>query len=258
MSDDVTSWYVKAEDGKVYGPATLAQLIEWAKDGRIQPTGSLSRDRVSWQPSSSLAELEMKWFVELTSGKVFGPFNRTFVDRLLADGSVSPDAKIYCRQEEGEKQEPEVRVVEKIVEKIVEVPVERIVEKIVEKEVRVEVPVEKIVERIVEVPVERVVERIVEVPVEKIVEKEVRVEVPVERIVEKIVEVPVQPTVVIPEVVEPVPVEPADSASSASPGAIFKGMDRNRLAALEAAARRELAKGHRFGMGGGLFRRKKQ
>ena len=231
MSDDVTSWYVKAEDGKVYGPATLAQLIEWAKDGRIQPTGSLSRDRVSWQPASSLAELEMKWFVELTSGKVFGPFNRAFVDRLLADGSVSPDAKIYCRQEEGEKQEPEVRVVEKIVEKIVEVPVERIVE------------------RIVEVPVEKIVE--------KIVEKEVRVEVPVERIVEKIVEVPVQPTVVIPEVVDPVPVEPADSASSASPGAIFKGMDRNRLAALEAAARRELAKGHRFGMGGGLFGRKK-
>ena len=175
----------------------------------------------------------------------------------------------------------EVRVevpVEKVVEKIVEkeVPVEKIVEKVVEKEVpvevikevRVEVPVEKIVEKIVEkeVPVEKIVEKEVpvevikevrvEVPVEKIVEKivekevpvevikEVRVEVPVEKIVEKVVEkvieVPVE--VVKPEVVlEPVPKQPLATSQEMKPFGETLAGRRNSLAALEAAARRELA-----------------
>lgn len=292
MIDNKPSWYVKSEEGKVYGPATVESLVTWAKDGRIQPTGFLSQNRIDWQPSYLMPELEMKWFVEPEPGKAFGPFNREFVDHLLADGSAGPDAKVYCQPEEAdEAEEPAEKVVEKVVEKIVEkvvevpvekvvekvvtvpvekviekfveVPVEKIVEKIVEKEVRVEVPVEKIVEKVVEVPVEKIVEKFVEVPVEKIVEKvvekEVRVEVPVEKIVEKVVEVEVSRPVVIPEVVEPVPVAPIDSAPPPppSPGAIFKGMNRSSLVALEAAARRELAMGRRFGKVSEIFGRKK-
>ena len=222
MIDNKPSWYVKSEEGKVYGPATVESLVTWAKDGRIQPTGFLSQNRIDWQPSYLMPELEMKWFVEPEPGKAFGPFNREFVDRLLADGSAGPDAKVYCQPEEAdEAEEPAEKVIEKVVEKVVEVPVEKIVEKVVEKEVRVEVPVEKIVEKIVEVEVSR--------------------------------------PVVIPEVVEPVPVAPIDSAPPPppSPGAIFKGMNRSSLAALEAAARRELAKGRRFGKVGEIFGRKK-
>ena len=264
MIDNKPSWYVKSEDGKVYGPATVESLVTWAKDGRIQPTGFLSQNRIDWQPSYLMPELEMKWFVEPEPGKVFGPFNREFVDHLLADGSAGPDAKVYCQPEEAdEAEEPAEKVIEKVVEKVVEVPVEKIVEKVVEKEVRVEVPVEKIVEKIVEVPVEKIVEKVVEkevrveVPVEKIVEK--IVEVPVEKIVEKVVEVEVSRPVVIPEVVEPVPVAPIDSAPPPppSPGAIFKGMNRSSLVALEAAARRELAMGRRFGKVSEIFGRKK-
>ena len=258
MIDNKPSWYVKSEEGKVYGPATVESLLTWAKDGRIQPTGFLSQNRIDWQPSYLMPELEMKWFVEPEPGKAFGPFNREFVDHLLADGSAGPDAKVYCQPEEAdEAEEPAEKVVEKVVEKIVEVPVEKGVEKVVE------VPVEKVIEKIVEVPVEKIVEKVVEVPVEKIVEKvvekEVRVEVPVEKIVEKVVEVEVSRPVVIPEVVEPVPVAPIDSAPPPppSPGAIFKGMNRSSLAALEAAARRELAMGRRFGKVGEIFGRKK-
>ena len=246
MIDNKPSWYVKSEEGKVYGPATVESLVTWAKDGRIQPTGFLSQNRIDWQPSYLMPELEMKWFVEPEPGKAFGPFNREFVDHLLADGSAGPDAKVYCQPEEAdEAEEPAEKVVEKVVEKIVEVPVEKIVEKFVE------IPVEKIVEKVVEKEVR------VEVPVEKIVEK--IVEVPVEKIVEKVVEVEVSRPVVIPEVVEPVPVAPIDSTPPPppSPGAIFKGMNRSSLAALEAAARRELAKGRRFGKVGEIFGRKK-
>ena len=126
-----------------------------------------------------------------------------------------------------------------------EVPVEKIVERVVEKEVRVEVPV----------PVEKIVERIVvkrvEVPVEKVVEKVVEkiVEVPVERIVERVIEVE-PPRAVVPEVVAP--------AAAVPNRGLFKNVDKSRLAALEAAARRELAaaKGGRFGLPGMFSRRK--
>ena len=99
--------------------------------------------------------------------------------------------------------------------------------------------------------VEKIVEGEGEVPVEKIVVKEV----PVEKIVEKIVEVEKVVEVERPveaEVVEAEVVEPTDAAPPPRKGGIFGGADRSRLAALEEAARRELAaagRGH-FGFFG--------
>ena len=106
-------------------------------------------------------------------------------------------------------------------------PVEKIVEKEVIKEVRVEVPVEKIVEKIVE----------------KEVVKEVRVEVPP----------PARTELVVAEVVEPV----ADTPPPRTPGSIFGNASREQLAALEAAARRELSSANRRHMAFGLFGGKK-
>ena len=80
----------------------------------------------------------------------------------------------------------------------------------------------------VEVPVEKIVE--------KVVEKEVRVEVPVEKVVE------VLPP---PDDSQPQPGEPPPKIADLR----FGGLDRARLAALERAARQELMRGRRFGMG---------
>ncbi len=203
------NWYVKTEDGKVYGPANITTLVTWAQDGRIQPTGFLSQDRRSWTPAQLMDALEMKWLIEPQPGKVFGPFNRAFVSRLFKDGSAQPKTKVYRLHEYPIDEDPP--------------PVVR--------EVRVEVPVEKIVEK--------VVEKVVEVPVEKIVEKIVEVEVPARH------------EIVVPEVVEPSGSEPPLS----SPGAVFKGLDREHLAALEAAAQKELAASRAFGRIGGIFGR---
>ena len=277
----------------MYGPADIASLVTWAEDGRIEPTGFVSRDRINWTPAQLMPELEMKWLVETEPGKVFGPFNRSLVISLFSRKAVPDGAKAYRLHELSVECDPPPVEVEKIVEREVrvEVPVEKIVERVVEKEVRVEVPVEKIVEKevrvevpvekIVEVPVEKIVEKIVkvpvekivekevrvEVPVEKIVEKEVRVEVPVEKIVEKIVEVPVEK--IVEKVIEVVPpartgIVVADAPDpvgivppARSPGAIFGNLDRGRLAALEAAAQRELVKGGRLGVAAKLFGRKR-
>ena len=263
-------------DGNVYGPADVASLVSWAEDGRIDPTSSLSKDRIKWTPAQLMDVLGMKWLVELEPGKPLGPYNRKFLVSSLADGSLPADAKAYRLHEFPIEQDPPPSVVEKevikevpvekivekevikevpvevekIVEKRIEVPVEKIVEKEVIKEVPVEV--EKIVEKIVEVPVEKIVEKRVEVPVEKIVEKEVIKEVPVEKIVEKEVirEVPVEvekiveverpprTTVVVPEILEPAGNEPPRRSGGKG---MFGDVSRSGLEALEQAARRELA-----------------
>ena len=266
--NSMKEWYVRMSDGNVYGPANVESLVSWAEEGRIEPTSSLSKDRIEWTPAQLMSELEMKWLVEVEPGKTTGPYNRKFLIASSADGSLPAGAKVYRLHEfPVDKDPPPIVVekevirevpVEKIVEKIVEVPVEKIVEKEVIKEVPVEV--EKIVEveKRVEVPVEKIVEKRIEVPVEKVVEKivevEKRVEVPVEKIVEKIVEVekPPRTTVVVPEVIEPIGNEPPRRTASAG---IFGDVNRSSLEALEQAARRELAAAGKSRFG--FFGRKK-
>ena len=208
--NDRKEWYVRMSDGNVYGPADVAALVSWAEDGRVDPSSSLSKDRIKWTPAQLMPELEMKWLVEIEPGKPLGPYNRKFLIASCADGSLPATAKVYRLHEFPVDQDPPPVVVEKIVEKRVEVPVEKIVEK------RVEVPVEKIVEKIVEV------------------------------------EKPPRTTVVVPEVVEPSGNEPPRRAGGAG---LFGDVSRSGLAALEQAARRELAAAgkNRFG----FFGRKK-
>ena len=222
MSNSKSSreWYVRTADGQVYGPADVASLVSWAADGRIEPTGFVSRDRINWTPAQLMPELEMKWLVETEPGKVFGPFNRALVISLFSRKAVPEGAKAYRLHELPVECDPPPVEVEKIVEKVVE--------KIVEKEVRVEVPVEKVVEKIVEVPVEKIVEKVIEV-------------VP-----------PARTGIVVEDAPDPVGIAPPVR----SPGAIFGNLDRNRLAALEAAAQRELVKGGRLGVAARLFGRK--
>lgn len=245
---------MRMSDGNVYGPADIASLVSWAEDGRIDPSSSLSKDRIRWTPAQLMGELEMKWLVELEPGKPLGPYNRKYLVASIADGSLPAETKAYRLHEFPIDEDPPPTVVEK--EVIREVPVEKIVE--VEK--RVEVPVEKIVEKVVEVPVEKIVEKevIKEVPVEKVVEKivevEKRVEVPVEKIVEKIIEVekPPRTTVVVPEIVEPSGNEPPRRTGGAG---LFGDVRRSGLEALEQAARRELAAAGKSRFG--FFGRKK-
>ena len=211
MTANSKYWFVRTADGSVYGPATVETLVEWAKDGRIDPSGFVSRDRLKWDPAQLMPELEMKWLVEAEPGKVFGPFNRALLVSLFANGSVPKSAKAYRLHELPVDQDPPPVVVEKIVEK----------------------PVEKIVEKIVEVPVEKIVEKVVE----KVVE----------------VEPPPRKGIVVPDVADPV----GNVPPAVSPKSIFGNLDRTRLAALEAAAQREISKGRRFGLAASFFGGKK-
>ena len=178
----IKEWYVRMSDGNVYGPADVASLVSWAEDGRIDPSSSLSKDRIKWTPAQLMDELGMKWLVEIDPGKPLGPYNRKFLIASRAEGSLPGRAKAY---------------------------------------------------RLHEFPIDQA-------PPPTVVEKEVIKEVPVEKIVEKIVEVekPPRTTVVVPEVVEPTGNEPPRRKTGAG---MFGDVSRSGLAALEEAARRELA-----------------
>ena len=206
-------WFVRTADGSVYGPATIETMIEWSRDGRIDPSGFVSRDRLNWEPAQLMPELEMKWLVEAEPGKVFGPFNRALVSSLFSNGSLPKNSKVYRLHELPVDQDPPPVVVEKIVEKPVEV--------------------EKIVEKIVEVPVEKIVEKVVE----KVIE----------------VEPPPRKGIVVSDAADPV----GNVPPAVSPKSIFSNLDRTHLAALEAAAQREISKGRRFGLAASFFGGKK-
>jgi len=153
MSDAGASvWYIRSEAGSVYGPAKLASLVAWAEEGRIEPSGFVSRDRHEWIPAPQLAELQMKWLVETEPGKIFGPFNRAVVIRLFKEGAPA-GAKAYRLHELPVDEDEPPRIVEKIVEKVVvkEVPVavEKTVEAVAPAQTALIVPevVEPVAER---------------------------------------------------------------------------------------------------------------
>ena len=240
-------WVVETEPGKYYGPFNRQVVNRLAANGSI-PQGAFVYRRhllpVDRDPDPVRVEVPVE--VEKVVERVVEKRVEVPVERVV-EKVVEKRVEVPVEVEKSVEKRVEVPV-EKIVEKVVEVPVEKIVERVVEKEVRVEVPV----------PVEKIVERIVvkrvEVPVEKVVEKVVEkiVEVPVERIVERVIEVE-PPRAVVPEVVAP-----AAPAAAVPNRGLFKNVDKSRLAALEAAARRELAaaKGGRFGLPGMFSRRK--
>lgn len=152
-------WYLRTQD-ETFGPETEAQLVAWARSGRVQPGQEISEDNIIWKRVEEVPFLDMRFSIDIGDGNPRGPFNKAAADALLASGRLPLTAKIV----ESRPPFDDIRIIEKVIE----------------------VPVEKIVEKVVEV--EKFVDKIVEVPVEKIVEKEVRVEVPVEKIVEKVVE----------------------------------------------------------------------
>lgn len=88
-------WFVKAADGKEYGPAARATLVAWARDSRIEPSSLISSDRKTWTPAPLMRELGMEWLVETESGQFFGPFHRNVVESLRSRGMLLPSSRTY-------------------------------------------------------------------------------------------------------------------------------------------------------------------
>ncbi len=90
-------WTVRAEDGTTFGPATLASLQAWARDGRLAPGHMVSSDGTSWQPVTRIPQLAMDWVVEISPGTFYGPVHAQALEELVRDGSLSPDVTRFSR-----------------------------------------------------------------------------------------------------------------------------------------------------------------
>ena len=85
-------WKVKAEDGSVFGPASMATLLAWARDGRLAASHVISSDGKTWTPVASHSELAMDWIAEISPGKFYGPIHRDALDELLRNGTLAANS----------------------------------------------------------------------------------------------------------------------------------------------------------------------
>jgi hypothetical protein len=95
------NWYVKGADGKVFGPADDEKIVEWVKDGRVDPFAGVSNDLSQWKLASLIPMFEMDWIVENEPGRFYGPTHRNVIEDLVKTGSLSASCRIYRDYHEG-------------------------------------------------------------------------------------------------------------------------------------------------------------
>ncbi len=95
------NWYVKNDDGKVFGPADDAKILSWVKEGRIDPFAGVSNDLKTWKLASLEPSFEMDWIIENDPGQFYGPTHRAVVDDLVNSGALSSSCRIYRDYHDG-------------------------------------------------------------------------------------------------------------------------------------------------------------
>jgi hypothetical protein len=88
------TWFLRKEDGVVYGPNGLDTLREWAAAARIEPSDCLSVDQQAWVPAHEVAGLEMNWLIELEEGGSYGPVHVRALLELAGDGTLPGATRI--------------------------------------------------------------------------------------------------------------------------------------------------------------------
>ncbi|MDA0322369.1 MAG: hypothetical protein O2923_06585 [Verrucomicrobia bacterium] len=87
-------WFLKTDDGSVYGPVPFDELNTWAAQGRIAPGNQLSSDQSEWIAAESLAELDMVWVIEVAQDSQYGPLNMHALPELVNDGMIQPGMRL--------------------------------------------------------------------------------------------------------------------------------------------------------------------
>lgn len=91
------TWWLRKEDGTVYGPVDEDTLCRWAADGRVLPEDQASTDNEHWQPAPALDVLGMDWTIELANGAQYGPLHLLAMAELIRDGAASGGEQVVHR-----------------------------------------------------------------------------------------------------------------------------------------------------------------
>lgn len=84
------SWYLRKDNGKLYGPVSLDELKSWVAFGRIAPDDQVSQDRETWMYAANLDALQMDWVLRFPDGTEYGPLHVMSLREMLEDGDVDP------------------------------------------------------------------------------------------------------------------------------------------------------------------------
>ena len=80
-------WYLRMQD-ETFGPESMIRLLEWARQGRVQPGQEISSDGVTWTPVTEVPFLDMRWSIDIGDGYPRGPFNKMAAQTLLSSGRL--------------------------------------------------------------------------------------------------------------------------------------------------------------------------
>lgn len=88
------AWYLKKQDGTIFGPAGLAIMRDWAASGRIAPEDLISTDQAQWKAAPEEPLLEMIWRILMEDGTSYGPVHVEALKDLLLDNSLLPQTQL--------------------------------------------------------------------------------------------------------------------------------------------------------------------
>ncbi len=95
MADESQSWYLlKNDDGTIFGPITLEQLVQWATDAQVSPLDKISTDAQNWMRSPMLPDLQMDYLVEVSPDQFYGPTTLGAVREFLQAGEINGETQI--------------------------------------------------------------------------------------------------------------------------------------------------------------------
>ncbi len=87
-------WFVKKEDGSSFGPIELAELRDWAAEGRIAPEDQVSTDQQNWSPSHENLDLHMDWTIDFEDGTTYGPIHLLAFADFVMEGIIGLEAGV--------------------------------------------------------------------------------------------------------------------------------------------------------------------
>jgi hypothetical protein len=86
------SWFLrKYEDGSIFGPVRLEQIMRWAATAQIAPHDTISNDQQTWTKAPMLPQLGMDWLVELTSEHYYGPTTLGALEEFIRLGEINAE-----------------------------------------------------------------------------------------------------------------------------------------------------------------------
>ena len=91
MDENQEWFFMKHDDGSIFGPISFNQLRQWAEDAQISPLDKVSLDESTWIKAPMVPELGMDYLVEVSSDQYYGPTTLGAIREFLIIGEITPE-----------------------------------------------------------------------------------------------------------------------------------------------------------------------